>query len=299
MESKLSEGQRRRVKAGRMLKAGVAVAKVAATVGVARQTVYVWKRVLDESGINGLREMADAGRPCGRSSGWQPLSSAGLTGDIAPCMCGACWAVWAFPARSPSAGRWSGMTLRCNAGRRKICQRLKKSAPGASAHRLYRRSRIERAAHAGKHLGAGGRNTRDSVSLQLETRLGDRRVDSYQLPVPFPRRGHTQPADRGVSQGAQKAPAVQTADHLGWPSSAPQPAGTRLPRLHAGRHTGEHPAALCPGLQSGGVSVGVAQAPCLGQLLSGHVVRVENPSPQQAQERSATTVHHRRLLETG
>ena len=65
MESKLSEGQRRRVKAGRMLKAGVAVAKVAAAVGVARQTVYVWKRVLDESGINGLREMADAGRPSG------------------------------------------------------------------------------------------------------------------------------------------------------------------------------------------------------------------------------------------
>jgi transposase len=63
MVAKLSEAQRKRVKAARLLKAGKPAAQVALEVGVARQTVYTWKRVLDESGVDGLRAMVDVGRP--------------------------------------------------------------------------------------------------------------------------------------------------------------------------------------------------------------------------------------------
>jgi len=63
MAVKMSEAQRKRVRAGRMLQAGKPCAQVAAAVGVARQTVYTWKRVLDEQGIDGLRAMSDGGRP--------------------------------------------------------------------------------------------------------------------------------------------------------------------------------------------------------------------------------------------
>lgn len=63
MALKLSDAQRKRVKAARMLQAGKPVAQVALAVGVARQTVYTWKRVLGESGVDGLRAMVDVGRP--------------------------------------------------------------------------------------------------------------------------------------------------------------------------------------------------------------------------------------------
>jgi len=63
MVSKLSEAQRKRVRAARMLQAGKPAAQVARAVGVARQTVYTWKRVLDEDGVDGLRAMVDVGRP--------------------------------------------------------------------------------------------------------------------------------------------------------------------------------------------------------------------------------------------
>jgi transposase len=39
------------LKAGRLLLAGKGCAEVALAVGVARQTVYTWKRLLDEGGI--------------------------------------------------------------------------------------------------------------------------------------------------------------------------------------------------------------------------------------------------------
>jgi transposase len=63
MVKKLSEAQRKRVKAARLLQAGKPAAQVALALGVARQTVYTWKRVLDEGGVDGLRAMVDVGRP--------------------------------------------------------------------------------------------------------------------------------------------------------------------------------------------------------------------------------------------
>ncbi len=63
MAKKMDEATRRRVRAGRMLLAGKVPSEVAAKVGVARQTVYTWKGILDESGIDALRAMGGKGRP--------------------------------------------------------------------------------------------------------------------------------------------------------------------------------------------------------------------------------------------
>ena len=62
MVAKLSEAQLKRVKAARMLQAGKAAAQAALAVGVAWQTVYTWKKVLDESDVDDLRAMVDVGR---------------------------------------------------------------------------------------------------------------------------------------------------------------------------------------------------------------------------------------------
>lgn len=61
MAEKLDEVTKRRVRAGRLLQRGVPPAAVAEQVGVARQTVYTWKRVLDEGGIDALRESRRTG----------------------------------------------------------------------------------------------------------------------------------------------------------------------------------------------------------------------------------------------
>jgi transposase len=60
---RLDETVRRRVRAGRLLLAGKTPAQAAHAVGVARQTVYTWKAVLDEGGIDALRTMPGRGRP--------------------------------------------------------------------------------------------------------------------------------------------------------------------------------------------------------------------------------------------
>lgn len=60
---RLDETVRRRLRAGRMLLAGKTPAQAAHAVGVARQTVYTWKAVIDEGGIDALRAMPTRGRP--------------------------------------------------------------------------------------------------------------------------------------------------------------------------------------------------------------------------------------------
>src|SRR3954452_18153346 len=54
---------RKRVRAGRLMLAGKSPAEAAHAVGVARQTAYTWKAVLDEGGIDALRAMPAPGRP--------------------------------------------------------------------------------------------------------------------------------------------------------------------------------------------------------------------------------------------
>jgi len=62
-QKRLSEATKKRLRAGRMLLAGKSCAEAALAVGVARQTVHTWKRLLDEGGIDALREVRERGRP--------------------------------------------------------------------------------------------------------------------------------------------------------------------------------------------------------------------------------------------
>ena len=62
-QKRLSEATKKRLKAGRMLLAGKGCTDVAKAVGVARQTVYTWKGLLDEGGIDALRAVPERGRP--------------------------------------------------------------------------------------------------------------------------------------------------------------------------------------------------------------------------------------------
>lgn len=70
LKKRLDEVSRKRVRAGRLLQKGKKPAEVAHATGVARQTVYVWKKVLDKGGIDALRDMAAPGRPA-RLEGYQ------------------------------------------------------------------------------------------------------------------------------------------------------------------------------------------------------------------------------------
>ncbi len=63
VQKRLSEAAKKRVRAGRLLLAGKGCAEVAVAVGVARQTVYTWKRLLDERGLDALRAVPERGRP--------------------------------------------------------------------------------------------------------------------------------------------------------------------------------------------------------------------------------------------
>lgn len=63
VKKRLSEAARKRVRAGRLLRAGKRPAEVAEAVGVARQTIYTWKALLDEGGIDALRSVPERGRP--------------------------------------------------------------------------------------------------------------------------------------------------------------------------------------------------------------------------------------------
>lgn len=72
-KKQLSEAAKKRLHAGRLLKSGRSCAEVAAVVGVARQTVYTWQRILKDGGLDALREVRERGRPA--KLGVQQLSA--------------------------------------------------------------------------------------------------------------------------------------------------------------------------------------------------------------------------------
>jgi transposase len=63
VRKRLDEATKKRVRAGRMLQAGKRPAEIAQAVGVARQTVYTWKALFDDGGIDALRAVPGRGRP--------------------------------------------------------------------------------------------------------------------------------------------------------------------------------------------------------------------------------------------
>jgi transposase len=62
-KKRLSEAAKKRLQAGRLLQSGKTCTEVAASVGVARQTVYTWQRLLGEGGMEALRAVRERGRP--------------------------------------------------------------------------------------------------------------------------------------------------------------------------------------------------------------------------------------------
>jgi transposase len=60
---RMDEATKKRVRAGRLLQRGKKPAEIALDVGVARQTVYTWKAIFDEGGIDALRAVPLRGRP--------------------------------------------------------------------------------------------------------------------------------------------------------------------------------------------------------------------------------------------
>lgn len=60
---RMDEATKKRVRAGRLLQKGKKPAEIALDVGVARQTVYTWKAIFDEGGIDALRAVPLRGRP--------------------------------------------------------------------------------------------------------------------------------------------------------------------------------------------------------------------------------------------
>ena len=63
VQKRLSEATKKRLRAGRILQKGKGCAEVALAVGVARQTVYTWKSLFDEGGIDALRVVPGRGLP--------------------------------------------------------------------------------------------------------------------------------------------------------------------------------------------------------------------------------------------
>lgn len=63
MAKRMDEATPKRVRAGRMLLTGKRCAEAADVVVVARQTVYTWKALLDEAGIQAPRAVGSRDRP--------------------------------------------------------------------------------------------------------------------------------------------------------------------------------------------------------------------------------------------
>lgn len=60
---KVDEAVRRRMRGARLLLAGKRPREVAEALGVSRQTAYAWKAVVENAGIDGLRQSSRGGRP--------------------------------------------------------------------------------------------------------------------------------------------------------------------------------------------------------------------------------------------
>jgi transposase len=63
VKKRMEEATKKRIRAARLLQKGNTPAEIARDVGVARQTVYTWKALFDEGGVDALREVRLRGRP--------------------------------------------------------------------------------------------------------------------------------------------------------------------------------------------------------------------------------------------
>ena len=98
-----------------MLLAGKTPSQAAHAVGVARQTAYTWKALLDEGGIDALRAIARA-RPAG-ATGCEQLQTLGRTLLQSPTQHGFGTELWTLKRmRSLIERLYGGHTARCMSG---------------------------------------------------------------------------------------------------------------------------------------------------------------------------------------
>ena len=310
-----------------MLLAGKTPAQAAQAVGVARQTAYTWKAVLDEGGIDALRAMPTRGRPArlddeqlqalGRALLQSPtahgfgtelwtLKRVGVlikrctASSSARRKSGASSAAWDSRHKSPSAARSSATKSAVQTWKRKTWPGLKKK-PSAKGRLIVfidesglseRPTRVRTWAPKGQtpviqfhfnwtHISVIAGLSRTNCLFRMYE--GSIKKEQH---VEFLKalRAHL------------KQPLLIIWDGLKAHRSA-------LVREYLDSTDGEVQMAFLPpyspDLNPGGVPVGLAQASCLGQLLPGQSRRTQRHRPQQAQERSASPVDHRRVLGPG
>lgn len=326
MAKRLDEATKKRLRAGRMLLAGKRPAEVAEKVGVARQTVYTWKGLLDEGGINALRAVPSRGRPAKldasqlegvRSVVLQSPTEHGFgtelwtlnrVGTVIERLYGVkfgttqLWRILGalgFSVQKPEKRALERNEDTVRQWKRRTWPALKKSPAGRQNNRLCRRVRDQRTADTGADLGAERMHTGHPVPLQLESRLGHCRADAHQLPVPPARGEHQERTGCRVPEGTQVPPQTTIAGCPGWAEGTPQQIGARVSGWVERPYPVGIPASLCARPESGRIFVGLAQAARAGQLLPGESGRVACQRPQQAQERAKTPFDHRRLLDAG
>src|SRR5471032_3455758 len=295
VKSLSDEATKKRLRAGRLLLKGKRPAEVAFEVGAARQTVYTWKALLDEGGIEALRSVPSRGRPARLDeSQLEGLRRAILQKPTEHGFGTELWTlkrvgvlierlydvkfgqtqIWrilgalGFSVQKPEKRAIERDEDAVRSGNAVPGPLSRKSPSRRPTDRLCRRVRHQRALHARAHLGAQGSDARHPVSLQLESRLGDCRTHAHQLFVQAARGQHPQGRDRRISQSTQGPSQATSAGNLGWFEGASQPLGARLSRCTERAHPNRLSSSLCPGPQSGRISVGVAQATWAGQLLS-------------------------------
>ena len=311
---RMDEATKKRVRAGRLLQRGKKPAEIALDVGVARQTVYTWKAIFDEGGIDALRAVPLRGRPAQldatqldevRRAVLQNPTEHGFgtelwtlkrVGVVIKRMHGIkfsqtqIWRILGSLGLSPQKPDKRAIERNedvVRSWKRNKWPVLKKSPARGKTDRLYRRIGHQRAPHACAYLGTQGANTRHPISLQLAPHLCHRWTDTNQLFVQNSRRKHQEGRAGRIPQGVKKPSETALACDLGWRQVAPQPLCARL-RGQSGR---AYPNRLLTTLrtrpQSSGISVGLAEAARHGQLLSRQPQRIADHCAQ----RRFDTVH--------
>ena len=323
----MEEDVKRRVRAGRMLQAGKKPAEIAVAVGVARQTVYTWKRILEESGIDALREIDRGGRPGSLDKEqFEQIRRALLESPTAHGFGTELWTikrvrvlierlhgvrfsevhVWrilgrlGFSSQKPERRSLERNEEAIVRWKKREWPRLKKkSLRRGQTDRIRRRIGVERTTHASAHLGAQGTNACGAVSFQLEAALDHCGTDAALLLLPLVPRNDQERADRNLPQSAAPTAAATTAHHLGRTAGASLAPGARLRGQHPGRSAVGLPAALRARAQPRRIPLGLAQTPRLGELLSREHECAAQNGTQQTALGTATRHYHRGLLEAG
>ncbi len=179
--------------------AGARCAEVALAVGVARQTLYTWKKLLDERGIDPLRGVPERGRPAQldeqqlaalRAAILQKPIEHGFgtelwtlkrVGAVIESLHGVrysqtqVWRILGSMGLSPQKPDKRAIERNEDAVRswsRSTWPALKKSPARRPSNGLCRQVRTQRTPHPGAYFGAQGTDARFSVPFQLKSRLG-------------------------------------------------------------------------------------------------------------------------------